>query len=144
MWINKNPWTPAEDRKLKEMWADGCSASVIANEFKDRSRNAVMGRLWRIDGFRLRPTSKAIKRKPIIKIIREAKPVTKPETPPEPIRPPPRDLNASEPVLLVDLEHFHCRWPVSEPKEMLFCGRPKEEGRPYCPHHTSKAYQRGR
>jgi hypothetical protein len=121
------------------MWAAGCSASVIANELETRSRNAVMGRLWRLDGFKVR--AKGMTPKPI---IREAKPVTKPETPPEPIRPPPRELDASQPVLLVDLEIHHCRWPVSEPREMLFCGRPKEEDRPYCPHHTSKAYQRGR
>jgi hypothetical protein len=103
-----------------------------------------MGRLWRIDGFRLRPTSKAIKRKPIIKIIREAKPVTKPEAPPEPIRPPPRPLDATKPVLLVDLESHHCRWPVSEPRDMLFCGRPKQDGSSYCPYHTAKAYHGAR
>ena len=141
MWHIKNPWTADEDRKLQAMWAAGCSGSVIANELKTRTRNAVMGRLWRLKAFKARPTSRAITPRPP---IREAKPVTKPEMPPEPIRPPPRELDARNPVLLVDLDHFHCRWPVSEPRDMLFCGRPKEEGRSYCPHHTARAYQRGR
>lgn len=39
-----------------------------------------------------------------------------------------------------------CRWPEGDPREpgFHFCGEPAEAGKPYCPEHCGKAYQRKR
>lgn len=44
-------------------------------------------------------------------------------------------------VALVELGRGDCRWPVeSEGTNHFFCGLPRREGFPYCPHHAHRAW----
>ncbi len=45
-----------------------------------------------------------------------------------------------EPVALVDLLHFHCRWPVDVDGVTMFCGADKHTGA-YCAGHALLAYR---
>ena len=39
-------WTPEKEHKLKELWKKGHTASQIASQLGDTTRNAVIGVLW--------------------------------------------------------------------------------------------------
>jgi hypothetical protein len=45
------------------------------------------------------------------------------------------------PVALLDLQHDHCRWPVTERPPHMFCGASKWGGSSYCEHHTARAWR---
>jgi GcrA cell cycle regulator len=47
---------------------------------------------------------------------------------------------------LLELEPCDCRWPIGEPRQddFRFCGEPSLDGRPYCAHHWSMAFQPAR
>ena len=51
-----------------------------------------------------------------------------------------------KPKRLLDLEPNDCRWPFGEPRspDFHFCGERQLEGRPYCEHHWSMAFQPAR
>ena len=42
-------WTAERVELLKKLWADGLSASQIANELGNVTRNAVIGKVHRLD-----------------------------------------------------------------------------------------------
>jgi GcrA cell cycle regulator len=102
------------------------------------TRNAVIGKAHRLELSRKRSANGHAKpkpsgwhrKKPVIAMI--ARP---------PLEPPPEPAPEGG-VLLVDLERHHCRWLISEPSEMLFCGAGKEPGFSYCLLHVKLAYQR--
>jgi GcrA cell cycle regulator len=50
----------------------------------------------------------------------------------------------SERVHLLQLQPHHCRWVMGEAAELMFCGLPKYEDRPYCRMHAQRAYQPAR
>ena len=146
MWTVENPWTNEEIATLRRLWEAGWSGGRIAHEI-GRSRAACMGKLWRLGVFE-KTRRKASSRKTKERVT-PAKPVWRRIVPEAndnqpPVKPPPKPKLPGTLVLLVDLEPHHCRWPVGDPKEMLFCGDAREEARPYCPHHVRIAYQRGK
>jgi GcrA cell cycle regulator len=55
-------------------------------------------------------------------------------------------MKARKPKRLLDLEPNDCRWPIGEPRspEFHFCGERQLDGRPYCAHHWSMAFQPAR
>jgi GcrA cell cycle regulator len=44
---------------------------------------------------------------------------------------------------LLDLQHWHCRWPMGDPtsEDFRFCGSRPMSGLPYCPAHAKMAYR---
>ncbi len=131
----ENPqWTEAQDLRLLKLAAEGNTASAIAAEF-DKSRNAIIGRIYRLGGkliSRKRPEGAAPprcrlkgrpppeKRRPVIKI--ESRKLTLPE-----------------------LRQSHCRFPdsldISERiDDMRYCGHKAAPDSPYCAHHHKIAY----
>jgi hypothetical protein len=80
----------------------------------------------------------------------QRQPVHKPRSPkpPKPIEPPApitaRIYDASRlahAVNIVDLPHNGCKFGVDEVNgQLLFCGAERQEGSPYCAHHTARAY----
>jgi GcrA cell cycle regulator len=44
-------------------------------------------------------------------------------------------------VKLLELTDAHCRWPLGEPSEMLYCGATPAGGGPYCGPHCRLAYR---
>ena len=44
--------------------------------------------------------------------------------------------------LLKDLEHDQCRYPITDEKPYLFCGRAKDGDSSYCPRHHKLCVQK--
>lgn len=128
-------WTTERIDVLQRMAREGHSASSIAIELGDVTRNAVIGKLHRL-GMRTSARKQAPpneaqrafvgarKRKPrqVARVVVEV-------TIDEP----------AERIGLADLQHHHCRWPVEDDLDgPMFCGAPKAAGNtPYCERHDA-------
>ena len=152
-------WTDERVELLKKLWSDGLSASQIAAEIGNVTRNAVIGKVHRL-GLSGRGKAKAASPQ------RSKKPA-RPPSAPAPIAQPlarsgvavapaPLALDAapspliddvvvpmSERVTIMDLRESMCRWPMGDPTkpEFRFCGARSVTGLPYCTHHSRIAYQ---
>ena len=155
-------WTDERVELLKKLWADGLSASQIAGELGNVTRNAVIGKVHRL-GLSGRAKDKAAAAVP----QRPRKAARAPSAP-APIAPQP-EINVvsapiplqpvmeesevlaeddmavpmSERVTIMDLRESMCRWPMGDPTkpEFRFCGARSITGLPYCTHHARIAYQ---
>ncbi len=155
-------WTDERVERLKKLWADGLSASQIAGELGNVTRNAVIGKVHRL-GLSGRAKDKAASAAP----QRPRKAARTPSAP-APIAPQPHinvvsapiplqpvmeesevlaeddmAVPASERVTIMDLRESMCRWPMGDPTkpEFRFCGARSITGLPYCTHHARIAYQ---
>lgn len=153
-------WTDERIARAKRLWADGLTATQIANDLGGGiSRNAVISKLHR-EGCAARAfTSRSAQSKRHA----NAKPkrpraVANSNAPKKPAAVkvrflPPADLAGVEELVIpaherrtiADLESCHCKWPIGDPQRpgFHFCGRErlKDHGLPYCQFHCSKAYQ---
>lgn len=118
-------WTDDRIEQLKKLWEKGLSASQIADELGDVTRNAVIGKAHRL-GLKSRPSPVKVDTKKAAKA--KAKPAPKEEP---------------QKIGLLDLTERICKWPIGHPgeEEFHFCGRPSEPGVPYCKEHCAMAYQ---
>ena len=124
------PWTQARIETLKASWSAGLSATQIASDLGDTTRNAVIGKAWRLGLADRRVMRKA--RKPRPEHRRVAKP--RPAPAPSPCK------SVSRP--LFDLRDNECRWVV-DTEEFLFCGAPIAGSRhPYCARHLQESRRR--
>lgn len=161
-------WTDERIEKLKRLWSEGLSASQIANQLGDVTRNAVIGKIHRLG------------------LAARAKGATPPARPARP-RPERREgqaqraaLAAPQPqvrsgavavgntaldaareeertpapapaaevvtlhggVAFADIGPSMCRWPIGDPAEPDFrmCGRPTPVGQSYCCEHAARAF----
>jgi GcrA cell cycle regulator len=149
------PWTAERDDLLRQLWADGYSASLIADKLANGgklTRCAVIGRAHRLE-LPARKDRQPLKRKPRGRKPWRANGVPKPPRPqpPPPPRPqPPRPIPSLEPNMrklpLLKLEPHQCRWPLGILHEVahLFCAADIREGEVYCPHHMWMARPRGK
>jgi GcrA cell cycle regulator len=134
-------WPEDKERRLRQLWAEGWSASQIAERIGGVSRNAVIGKLHRMG--LVEAKRPGAKRAP----PRATKPKSvtwqpkKPKAEDVPYREPPPDVPAEKRVKHNDLEAHHCRWPCGDPKEtdFGFCGEQKIPGQAYCRGHLEKA-----
>lgn len=150
-------WTEERIARMKEMWAEGYSASQIAAELRGGvTRNAVLGKLHRLGAATTRPTKsrksriartraqRRHTRKMNELFLGKLSPLRKAHMTTEPIPgPDPADVAR---IASVDLEPHHCKWPVGDPMEAgaynpLFCGMERIEGQPYCLAHCRRAYR---
>ena len=131
-------WTYERVEKLKQLWEEGLTASRIAAELGEVTRNAVIGKAHRL-GLSGRMASKkstggiSIIRKKRVNISQNQKVIN--------IAP-----VINEPMNPTDFENIKdglCRWPLGEPEEIefKFCGRNTQEGFVYCQSHYKQAYQ---
>jgi GcrA cell cycle regulator len=154
-------WTDERVELLKKLWSDGLSASQIAAELGNVTRNAVIGKVHRLS------LSGRAKDKAATAAQRPRKPARVPSAP-APIAPSdrgsvlvsplPQPLVEAEPevavaeevaipmserVTIMDLRESMCRWPMGDPTkpEFRFCGARSITGLPYCNHHARIAYQ---
>lgn len=155
-------WTDERVELLKKLWTDGLSASQIATELGNVTRNAVIGKVHRL-GLSGRAKDKAAAAQRPRKAARA--PSAPVAIPPQsrtnvvmaPIVRPPVVLRAepmipveddmaiavSERVTIMELRESMCRWPMGDPTkaEFRFCGARSITGLPYCEHHAQIAYQ---
>ena len=162
-------WTDERVEKLKRLWSEGLSASQIAAQLGGVSRNAVIGKVHRLNlpgraksGGSI-ATNRAAKR-----------PTAAPRTPTYPTRVATRTVTrpvgatvvqeevetearqelvyrpASNVVLpisrklaLTELTERTCKWPVGDPltDDFHFCGCESPDNSPYCTYHAKLAYQ---
>lgn len=158
----------SEDKKLEasKLWADGLSASQIADRMGLVSRNTVIGIASRNRKLfpkreKTAPRSNVPQRqrkfKPYPMIERSNVPMLfkrrkvkeafeivarkpKPPTPPVESRAPYDAASLHKPLL--DLQANECRWPVGHGNHgHLFCGH--EASGPYCAHHKARSVGQG-
>ena len=136
-------WTPEKVSKLRELWGKGNTAAQIASIIGDVSRNAVIGK-----AYRLKLTEKFFVRNTNFKqTSRDLKNTPQPEK---------KTRKSKFKSLLLDknfepenpksLEELHdaiCRWPIGHPDEpnFYFCGRKSMKDFSYCKLHVLYAFQ---
>lgn len=146
--MNNNPyggptWTDEDRERIRELWINsGMSASQIAAEFPGKSRNAIIGIVYRmgLSGTRQRPKRTYIvrprtqRKAPFVKKV-----PLKPQPEPEPVD----DLAAVWPLhlSLFDLTKRTCKFPFGTETPFTFCGHTTAPGHPYCKAHCLMAYQ---
>jgi GcrA cell cycle regulator len=136
-----SPWTYERCEMLRRLWAEGLSASAIAEQL-GATRSGVLGKVMRLGLTHRRssefkpgpPRPKAIARRVV---TQEKKPPAPPEPELEPQPPKPRRLT------LLQLREHHCRWPV-EDNPFRFCGAYRSSGETYCAYHRDKAHVKPR
>src|SRR6201991_585506 len=152
-------WSDDRVEQLKKFWEAGLSASQIAAELGNMTRNAVIGKVHRLglSGRAKSPTSAAPrqrKARPAQHMMRVSRPVSRGNTAlahafevelePDPIA---FDnvVPMSKRLTLIELTDPSCHWPVGDPAspDFFFCGGKALAGLPYCAHHSRVAYQPG-
>jgi GcrA cell cycle regulator len=149
-------WTDERVELLKKLWADGLSASQIAAQLGNITRNAVIGKVHRLglSGRAKSPSSSVPRpRKPrAASMLRISRPSIRGNTAlalaydvelePEPV---PYDniIPLGQRRTLLELNEATCRWPIGDPghAEFFFCGGNTVTGLPYCAYHSRVAYQ---
>ena len=142
-------WTDDRVEMLKKLWADGLSASQIAQKLGGVTRNAVIGKVHRL-GLSGRATPSRPVRLPVRAASRPKRTAAKTTStpaakeaapPPAPIEP--KRLPNGDYVSVLTLSNQTCKWPVGDPDDpdFRFCGRRAENGSPYCEGHKQQAYQ---
>ena len=156
-------WTEERVEILKRLWAEGLSASQIANRLGGVTRNAVIGKVHRLGLSGRATTSRAKAPRPrrrlahksdrpsrpslpthgavALKPIYDEEPDTIVELAPAPVEE--LVIPISERTTIISLKESMCRWPIGDPgdKDFHFCGRHSPPGTPYCEHHARVAYQ---
>ena len=150
-------WTDDRVEQLKKLWEAGLSASQIAAELGNITRNAVIGKVHRLglSGRAKSPSSSAPRQRkvrPAQQMMRINRPVSRGNTAlaqafeveaePDPIA---YDnvVPMSQRLNLLELNENTCHWPVGDPSspDFFFCGGKALESLPYCAHHSRVAYQ---
>ena len=136
-------WTDEKVEKLKELWTKGHTASQIAAELGDTTRNAVIGKAHRLNlearapskhsGASVSRENKQIRRGPA-PTSRKAKFQSILLD---------KNFEPENPKSLEELTDTTCKWPIGHPNEekFYFCGRKPEGEFPYCKLHVLYAFQ---
>jgi GcrA cell cycle regulator len=132
-------WTDERKALVRELWAQGYSASQIGRQLDPPvTRNAVIGLCYRNEfphGRRRHPMPSPPPL-PMQNAIREA------DAPP---RPKPKPAEPAPPAFLAlplhELTDSQCRWPEGD-GPFVFCGQPVVLASPYCPDHKARANHR--
>src|SRR6202021_2152837 len=158
-------WTDDRVEQLKKLWEGGLSASQIAAELGNVTRNAVIGKVHRLGlAGRAKSPSSAASRPPRRMAPPPAHRVAGPRLAPAPrmtrgataLAYAPQALSELETqeefesvvvpmslrVTIIELKESMCRWPLGDPanSEFPYCGSPTASG-PYCGYHGGLAYQ---
>lgn len=151
-------WTDDRVEQLKKLWEGGLSASQIAAELGNVTRNAVIGKVHRLglSGRAKSPSSAAPrprKARPAQHMMRVSRPVSRGNTAlahsydveVEQADPVTYDnvVPMSQRLTLLELNEATCHWPIGDPSnpEFFFCGGKALQSLPYCAHHSRIAYQ---
>ena len=140
-------WTPERERKLKELWKKGHTASQIAVLIGNTTRNAVIGKAHRLN-LQARASSKKSSLK--VNTVNTGNNNT-PEIKTQKLGRKARfkallldkNFEPENPKKLEELTDETCRWPIGHPYEenFYFCGRKSMEKFPYCKLHVLYAFQ---
>ncbi|HMN85012.1 MAG TPA: GcrA family cell cycle regulator [Bauldia sp.] len=154
-------WTDERVELLKKLWIDGLSASQIAAQLGGVTRNAVIGKVHRLNlsgrakpapttprprkagrvpGAAQRPPARGfVAGNTALKIHAHPAPRRIPSPVPIEDLVVPISLNVS----LMQLNDSMCKWPIGDPtaENFCFCGHRSYNSLPYCEYHSRIAYQ---
>ena len=137
-------WTPERERKLKELWTKGHTASQIASIIGNTTRNAIIGKAHRLN---LEARAKSKKSAPKVQTENNITPEVKTQKLGRKAKFKAllldKNFPAENPTKLEDLTDDHCKWPLGEKLQpaSFFCGRRPVEKFPYCQLHLLYGYQ---
>ena len=137
-------WTAEREKKLKELWDKGHTASKIAALIGDVTRNAVIGKAHRLN-LKARAVSK--KTSSNVRINNEENFKIKGKKLDRKSRFKSllldKNFEPENPKKLEELADDTCRWPIGHPyeEEFYFCGRKPLEKFSYCKLHVLYAFQ---
>src|SRR5260221_9596407 len=150
-------WSDDRVEQLKDLWESGLSASQIAAELGNVTRNAVIGKVHRLglSGRAKSPASAAPrqrKARPAQQMMRVSRPVSRGNTALAHAFEVEMELDPvaydnvvpmSQRLSLLELNETTRPWPIGDPSstEFFFCGGRALAGLPYCAHHSRVAYQ---
>jgi len=142
-------WTEERCFLLRKLWAEGYSASQIAAQIGNVTRNACIGKVHRM-GLSRGGVVHAAKNAADERKARQAR--AKKTKPQKIAAPQPEPLSLRK-ALILSLEPIdpsirvnavtrrQCRYIHGDPsRTWAFCGRTKQTGSPYCTHHTQLCY----
>ncbi len=137
-------WTEEKVAKLKELWGKGNTASQIAEIIGGISRNAVIGKAFRLNLSAKIKTRTATSNKTFDSAMENGKIKSKRgrrskfksliiE----------KNFEPENPKQLEELDENLCKWPIGHPdeKNFYFCGRTSLKEFSYCKLHLLYAYQ---
>ena len=137
-------WNPEKEKKLRELWKKGHTASQIARLLGDATRNAVIGK-----AHRLKLEARAASRRLVSNVNSENN--STPEVKTQKLGRKARfkallldkNFEQENPKKFEELTDKTCRWPIGHPyeKNFYFCGRKPMEKFPYCKLHVLYAFQ---
>lgn len=138
-------WTPTDDARLTELWMRGLSARQIVDNFPERTRNAIIGRVHRLglqrkmhDSGTIAALQTKVPRKRSNPFKPRAKIVMLDHRMPFPAVP-------EGGVTLMDLRWYHCRSIISmngSPEGLaVYCGQGVMEGKSFCSEHAALYYR---
>ena len=137
-------WTEEKVAKLKELWGSGKTASQIAEIIGGVSRNAVIGKSFRLNLSAKIKTRKATSNKEFENSsnekINKSKRGRRSKFKSLIIE---KDFEPENPKQLEELDENSCKWPIGHPNEksFYFCGRSSLKDFSYCKLHLLYAYQ---
>ena len=136
-------WTPEKVGKLKELWGKGSTAAQIASIIGDVTRNAVIGKAYRLN--------LAVKSIPKINNFKQVSHLrANTEQPDRKTRRSKfksllldKNFEPENPKSLEELHDEICRWPIGHPDEpnFYFCGTKSMKNFSYCKLHVLYAFQ---
>ena len=136
-------WTAERVGKLKELWGKGNTASEIASIIGEVTRNAVIGKAYRLN-LASKSVPKNTKFKQTSKNL-ENVPQSERKTRRSKFKSLllDKDFEPENPKSLEELSDEFCRWPIGHPDEMnfYFCGRKSMKDFSYCKLHVLYAFQ---
>tara|TARA_B100000029_G_scaffold414766_1_gene418287 strand:+ start:294 stop:791 length:498 start_codon:yes stop_codon:yes gene_type:complete len=137
-------WTPEKEKKLRELWDKGHTASQIAAQIGDTTRNAVIGKAHRLNlnarASSKRSTTKTNEENVGTNVNKTQKLGRKARFRALLLD---KSFEQENPKKLEELSDETCRWPIGHPYEekFYFCGRKPMEKFPYCKLHVLYAFQ---
>jgi GcrA cell cycle regulator len=154
-------WTSERVELLKKLWTDGLSASQIASQLGQVTRNAVIGKVHRLGLSGRMKSSSSIARvskprlrtpmRPTMQHTSFGATALKAEAQVErglvqllePAVVMPFPAPKGESVTLMQLSERTCRWPLGDPStsDFRFCGCDSAPGTSYCQYHSLLAFQ---
>jgi GcrA cell cycle regulator len=131
---SKNPaaWSDERVARLKLLWAEGLSASQIAAQLGGVSRNAVIGKIHKLQLPGRGGAARIAPRRPATSYLDRL-----------PSRQGAVVVPISKMLGVHQLSERVCHWPVGDPStaDFHFCGADAPESSPYCVYHQRLAYQ---
>ena len=137
-------WSDEKVAKLKELWGSGKTASQIAEIIGGVSRNAVIGKSFRLNLSAKIKTRKATSNQSFENSL-ETKNISSKRGRKNKFKSLiiEKDFEPENPKQLEELDENVCKWPIGHPdeKNFYFCGRTSLKDFSYCKLHLLYAYQ---